>query len=218
YNSCSAISASAPAPVSQPFVPERQRFRSIWHKPDDRVTDRMTYGVYRRSAPQSTDEASTWRGFVMRLTPIIGALACLGLASAAAAADLGGSLKDGPILAAHPNWSGLYIGGHVGWATGEWDGTLTYDKGNGPVPNIWDNHNQTLDDDGWIGGVQVGFNLQNASFVYGIEADASWADFGGRGSFTAMAGEPTWHVNQDLDAFGTVRARLGFLVTPRLMI
>lgn len=154
----------------------------------------------------------------MRLTPIIGALACLGLASAAAAADFGGSLKDGPILAAHPNWSGLYIGGHVGWATGEWDGTLTYDEGNGPVPNIWDNHNQTLDDDGWIGGVQVGFNLQNASFVYGIEADASWADFGGSGSFTTMAGEPTWHVNQDLDAFGTVRARLGFLVTPRLMI
>src|SRR5690554_3891806 len=115
--------AHASCRIGRPFVPERQRFRSIWHKPDDRVTDRMTYGVYLRSALRSTDEASTWRGFVMRLTPIIGALACLGLASAAAAADFGGSLKDGPAPTVY-NWTGLYFGGHVGWATGEWDGSL----------------------------------------------------------------------------------------------
>src|SRR5690606_20055554 len=107
--------AHASCRIGRPFVPERQRFRSIWHKPDDRVTDRMTYGVYLRSAPQSTDEASTWRGFVMRLTPVISALACLGLASAAAAADFGGSLKDDYSAPAGHNWSGFYIGGHVGY-------------------------------------------------------------------------------------------------------
>ena len=55
----------------------------------------------------------------MRLTPIIGALACLGLASAAAAGDLGGSLKDDYSAPAGHNWTGLYIGGNVGHAWGD---------------------------------------------------------------------------------------------------
>jgi len=151
----------------------------------------------------------------MRLTPIIGALACLGLASAAAAADFGGSLKDGPAPTVY-NWTGLYFGGHVGWATGEWDGSL---RTAGDNPNdVWDNPNQSYDFDGWLGGLQIGANRQHGSFVWGIEADASWGDLEGSKEVFTKTEAVSWIDDFSIDAFGTVRGRLGVLVSPRLLL
>jgi outer membrane immunogenic protein len=149
----------------------------------------------------------------------IALLACTSLASAA---DLGGpyeyegSIKDAPIAAAPYNWTGLYFGGHVGWATGEWDGSL---RTAGANPNdVWDNPNQSYDFDGWLGGLQIGFNRQHGSIVWGLEADASWGDLEGSQSVLTKSGSVEWVDDFSIDAFGTIRGRLGFLITPRLLI
>jgi len=54
--------------------------------------------------------------------------------------------------------------------------------------------------DGWLGGIQGGFNYQfpASGLEIGIEADYQWADISGNAGFAT------------LDRFGTVRGRLGF--------
>jgi len=120
----------------------------------------------------------------MRLTPIIGALACLGLASAAAAADFGGSLKDDYSAPAGHNWTGLYIGGNFGWANGDY---------------------ANQEPSGWAGGAQIGYNLQLGQIVIGAEADYQWSDMDGRVQ-DLIIGE------SDIDSFASVRARLGLAI------
>lgn len=156
---------------------------------------------------------------------LISTVALVACTSLASAADLGGpyggSLKDEPIAAAPFSWTGLYIGAHAGWATGGWDGRTTYtDPQVGVMPEIWDNPNQDINADGWLGGAQMGFNFQRGSIVFGIEADVSWADLEDEGSFTTNLDPEsnTWDIKTKVDAFGTVRGRLGYLVSPRLLI
>jgi outer membrane immunogenic protein len=88
----------------------------------------------------------------------------------------------------------------------------------------------SLRNSGFIGGGQVGYNLQFAnSWLVGIEADIQGT--GARSSAGAIrivpvAGVPpsilqvqsNISVNNAVDYLGTVRGRLGFLVTPALLI
>lgn len=158
-------------------------------------------------------------------------LACATSVGAAHAADFGGptydgSLKDGPALVSQPSWTGLYVGGHVGWATGEWDLNLS-------APDSWPVYyksefvpaHRSIEDDSWLGGIQVGFNRQHGSLVWGLEADVSWTDIDAGGTFTDKTNGPCapnsctkWGVATSMDVFGTVRGRLGFLVSPQLLI
>jgi outer membrane immunogenic protein len=80
---------------------------------------------------------------------------------------------------------------------------------------------------GFIGGSQVGYNFQTNYFVYGIEADIQ--GLSGRGSGTTsniagIAGFPGTNVNSTLTAtesvqwLGTVRGRLGYTVTPSVLV
>ena len=67
------------------------------------------------------------------------------------------------------NWTGLYVGGHIGWGWGR---------------KTWSNPGILLsehDVDGFLGGAQVGFNYQIQNFVLGIDADGSAADISGDG-------------------------------------
>lgn len=138
------------------------------------------------------------------------------LAGAAQAADLNGydgSSKDGlagPVY----NWSGLYIGGHVGYADGGWDGRLEW-MGDS---SLWDNPSQGYDFNSWLGGLQIGANRQSGSFVWGIEVDASWGDLEGSGEVLTKTEAVSWVDEFSVEAFGTVRGRLGFLITPRLLL
>jgi len=55
-------------------------------------------------------------------------------------------------------------------------------------------------DDGLVGGVQLGYNWQMDRIVYGVEGDLSIMD------------------SDRIDALGSVRGRLGYLVLPNLLI
>lgn len=100
-------------------------------------------------------------------TKIVFASALLfGAASAANAADL--IVEDAPMaeIAATGDWTGAYVGGHLGWVSG------TVDFETLPTPGF----TGTYDIGGWLLGAQGGYNWQMDTFVLGVEGDVSLGD------------------------------------------
>ena len=67
------------------------------------------------------------------------------------------------------DWSGFYLGGHIGgaWGDKDWDRVRGY-FGSGPSAGI-----SSYDVDGIIGGGQIGYNIQSGSWVFGLEGELS---------------------------------------------
>jgi outer membrane immunogenic protein len=92
-------------------------------------------------------------------------------------------------------WSGFYLGLHAGGAFGkkEWSD---------PVFGSFGSH----DVSGAIVGGQLGFNVQAAWAVFGVEVDASWA--GLKGSHNPLA-IPGITAETKVDFLGTIAGRAG---------
>jgi outer membrane immunogenic protein len=121
---------------------------------------------------------------------LLAATSVIALAGAANAADIyrapeGVSYKDTPYVGV--SWSGLYLGANAGYG--------------------WSANSDNLDPTGPFGGVQVGYNFQRGSFVFGAEADFQGAHISDSNSFEKS--EMSW--------FGTVRGRLGYAFGPALL-
>lgn len=163
----------------------------------------------------------------------------------AAAADLP-SVK-GPPLAPPPPpplWTGFYVGLNAGgsWSDNHQTSIATFDAFGNPAAIggveygvasaaagtgvLGDGSNG-----GFIGGGQIGYNFQFAnSFVAGIEADiqgiaqsnSTGASVGALpvpvAGFTTGVLASTLSSSKRLDYLGTVRGRLGFLITPSLLV
>jgi outer membrane immunogenic protein len=132
------------------------------------------------------------------------ALVALGATVPALAADLAARpYTKAPPAYAQPiyNWTGFYIGGHVG---GAFSGN---DNFNGVVTG---NNN----DGRFLGGLQVGADYQFApSWVLGIEAQYSWL-----GSNNGGAAFPGGYVfSHDQRGIGSVTGRLGYTWGPALL-
>lgn len=84
------------------------------------------------------------------------------------------SLSAAPALAG--DWTGIYIGGHVGGAFGDTDWTNVSD-GSGAVMDF--NPGQTLaqEPDGVLGGGQIGYNFQMSNWLFGLEASIAGLDY-----------------------------------------
>jgi outer membrane immunogenic protein len=109
------------------------------------------------------------------------AIAALFAAAPASAADVPVRQQQ-PYYKAAPapvfNWTGFYFGGHIGYG---WGDTLVGG-----------------DMDGFLGGVQAGYNWQlSRNWVFGIEADISGTDLNNA-------------VPAHVDYLGTLRARVGY--------
>jgi outer membrane immunogenic protein len=141
------------------------------------------------------------------------ALGLSGLATSAVAADLPRKAPPlPPVQSVQPaNWTGFYVGVHGGYSWGQWDGNLHFDPGTGPL-EVFNPARRTIDGNGWLAGGQIGFNYQINSFVFGLEADASWTNLKGRGSFNTAPGDFNWAIENRLNWFGTARARAGVAV------
>lgn len=132
-----------------------------------------------------------------RFTLTLAAAATLALGvTAASAADLGNrpvyKAQPAPVMAAY-NWSGFYIGGHLGYGFGRED-----------VRSLAGVSGAT-DPDGFLGGAQIGFNWQTGAFVFGVEADWSWTNADGSTVIpAAVTTEHNW--------YGTATARVGYAV------
>jgi outer membrane immunogenic protein len=137
-----------------------------------------------------------------------------GAAGAAGAADLA---VRGPAPVWVPTWTGLYVGINGGVITHY---NTVQDLSNwtdiGYMPEM-----QSKNTGGMFGG-QIGYNIQDNNFVYGIEADWDWT--GARGdktlnwaqTFTAGPNRtPTPGgalIHSGLDSLATVRGRAGLVV------
>ena len=125
---------------------------------------------------------------------------------------------------ADPNWTGPYIGLHVGGTLDDsspvhTSGVLagnTNALASGARPPT-----QFLNRNGVEGGGQLGYNYQYGRFVGGVEADIAWADANASQTYQGPAGAggaPTSNVAAKLDDLGTLRLRLGYLITPRVLL
>jgi opacity protein-like surface antigen len=90
----------------------------------------------------------------------------LGVAGAANAADL--IVDDVPVadIPVAGDWTGAYVGGHIGWVSGNVDWELI------PQPGPADSYGLS----GWLLGAQGGYNWQMDTFVLGLEGDVSLGD------------------------------------------
>jgi outer membrane immunogenic protein len=191
-------------------------------------------------------------------------------AGAGLAADLP-SLKapPPPVIPPPPVWTGFYAGMNAGYGGGVstsastvavpvFDGIALQANaldpqrqlaGTGLVPGIAALANSgftNLNQSGFVGGVQVGYNYQwGSNFVLGVETDFQGATLRGTGSYAGAASDSiAWkdpvftglapcsltgcnfsrtvlgsgEVTARTDWIGTVRGRLGYLVTPTLLI
>jgi outer membrane immunogenic protein len=109
------------------------------------------------------------------------------------------------------DWTGLYIGGHVGggWATNEFSDSF-FPTGN-TLPEL-----QKTNSSGFLGGVQGGANYQIGRLVLGTDFDFSWASINGRNtasyglnSFAPPAFDHSQTLGADTDWIGTATTRLG---------
>lgn len=129
-----------------------------------------------------------------RLVFPITLLSVLATLSPAVAADLGVVPQAMPAF----NWTGFYGGVNVGggWASNTVDQST----------RVLQFSSTTVSSSGVIGGGQFGFNwVAVPNWLLGIEADVSGADLNGTATYIGRA-----QFNEKVDAFGTVRGRLGY--------
>jgi outer membrane immunogenic protein len=152
--------------------------------------------------------------------------------SVSSAADLAARpYTKAPVIAAPIyDWTGFYIGGNIGYSWGRSDNTATLVNGAGTVL-FTDAVGRDMN--GVIGGGQVGYNWQMASWLWGLEADIQGSGQKGSRDFICPTGvcTPNFGViavfpgpavpvtlSQKLDWFGTVRGRVGVLATPTVLL
>jgi opacity protein-like surface antigen len=130
---------------------------------------------------------------------VTSAILGLGLPQAATAADLPVKtpIYKAPIAPAVYNWTGFYLGGHIG---GAWSNIALTDNDLGVS---WKPGGT-----GFIGGVQAGYNLQAGNFLYGIEGDFDWTTFkGATGPISTSLG--LIQASASKDWMSTLAARVG---------
>lgn len=123
------------------------------------------------------------------------------------------------------NWTGPYVGVHLGYGWGNADTAFS------PLPTTAGFFNlapTTLSPNpsGVTGGLQAGYNYQAGGFVFGIDADFSGTGMSGtttvspiiQSDGTPFPGDGLLRAHQDIGWYGTLRPRAGYAVLPTLLV
>lgn len=127
------------------------------------------------------------------------------VSSAMAAAPPANSYYKAVPVSGPYDWSGFYVGLNAGYGAGR----------DHMVQNIGSESEAAAGRafDGLSGGIQLGSNWQYGAVVLGLEADMQYASIGGK-IFSSTTDLGTVQVfngtNDRMDAFGTIRGRLGY--------
>jgi outer membrane immunogenic protein len=106
------------------------------------------------------------------------------------------------------DWSGVYVGSHVGYGWGDAsylsasDDDFDNDDFDGSAAF-------SPDLDGVLAGVHAGYNWQVNNFVLGIEGDASWSGMDGSTSVTLQSGGYFLDADTDVEWLASLRGRVG---------
>ena len=118
-------------------------------------------------------------------------------------------IRQQPVYKAAPaaavyDWTGLYVGGHAGWAGAEREFQTTYRGGGIFTPGFTQNAS------GFIGGGQVGFNRQAGNWIMGLEADIAGTGLRARSSVIDPTATVTQTYDVKIDWMATLTGRLGY--------
>jgi high affinity Mn2+ porin len=137
--------------------------------------------------------------------------------SAVRAADLSGALptKSPPATAsASYDWTGVYVGGHLGYATGSSNWTATQAGSATPLAgslDLFNGFNAFGGTGSYLLGLQAGYNLMLSSrVVFGAEADISFPNLlsGNQTISSPLIGLANYQ--DQVEMSGTVRGRIGY--------
>jgi outer membrane immunogenic protein len=104
-----------------------------------------------------------------------------------------------------PNWTGVYVGGHIGGGFSKINWYEDATQGGSGLPT--GTSDGVVHANGVLGGVQAGYNYQIERVVLGIQADISVADISGTDTcFPTFAGQSC---GTRIDSLGTLTARIG---------
>src|SRR5262245_42657607 len=109
-------------------------------------------------------------------------------------------------------WTGLYVGVNAGYSWGRATAEVEVSTVGGPIGSA----SRSGDVNGWLGGGQVGYNWQSQRWVYGVETDFQWT--GQDGDVSACLDLACAKASYELDWFGTLRGRIGYLLEPRSLL
>jgi outer membrane immunogenic protein len=165
---------------------------------------------------------------------LLTSVALVAMAGSAIAADIP-SIKSAPVASPAPMCTGFYAGLNAGgtWANDSSINASTWSPISRISPALFSGSFPTDPSIGFIGGGQIGYNRQltliGAGFIAGVEADIQGI-VGSGGAQTTLSfanyqrfgsSQRTYSFTQAstfLDYIGTVRGRLGYLVSPSLLI
>ncbi|MBN8964638.1 MAG: porin family protein [Rhizobiales bacterium] len=147
----------------------------------------------------------------MKRNWIAGVAVALSTAGTAWAADM--PVKAHSVSAVPPvtNWTGLYVGGHVGYGWGDEKNVATTGNTNFVAGHVFD----PTDVNGIIGGGQFGANFQAGSWVFGLEGEYSASGIDGRrAELTELNPQPnlprTSTSHPEVDWLADVTGRVGY--------
>lgn len=122
------------------------------------------------------------------------------------------------------DWTGPYIGLQGGYAWGENDVGVDIpglqpgiDALSEPVV-LFPEDDGSIEIDGWVGGLHLGYLWQHDSLVFGIEADGEFADIDGDTDVLEVPdGPPVGELEQEIDWLASLRLRAGFAMDRALI-
>ena len=96
---------------------------------------------------------------------LIVTVSAIGFAHGASAADMPvkAPVSKAPVIVPY-NWTGFYVGANAGYTWGPWDASssqVIFDPSTTHSPKV----------NGWLAGLQGGYNWQSGAWVYGLEGD-----------------------------------------------
>ncbi|MGD0024234.1 MAG: carbohydrate porin, partial [Xanthobacteraceae bacterium] len=148
--------------------------------------------------------------------PLFAGIALIALAGGADAADPSPSMPvKAPPAPASYDWTGLYVGGHLGYAAGSSDWSAT--QGGATTPSLSGSLDLFNSYDAFKGtgsyalGFQAGYNYMLPSrLLLGVEADVSFPSLlaGSQTISSALIGQASYQ--DQVEFSGTVRGRIGY--------
>lgn len=156
-----------------------------------------------------------WRSH-LKISSAVAALGLVAALGSAMAADIPPApyTKAPAVMIPIYNWTGFYFGGNLGYGWGRSNDSSTLTDSTGAVVFSTQNASNL---NGIVGGGQIGYNWQlDSRWVAGLEAD--FQGTGQKGNINFATGGVPYTLSQQIDWFGTVRGRVGFLAAPTVMV
>ncbi|MEM7294963.1 MAG: outer membrane beta-barrel protein, partial [Pseudomonadota bacterium] len=110
------------------------------------------------------------------------------------------------------DWSGFFVGGHVGYGAVGQDSIFDSSASSGPLELDDSTLGRDMDLEGVLGGLNIGWNTMTGSVVWGVEADVTYLGASDRASdpeSEGTNGSTTDNASLDVKWLASLRGRIG---------